>query len=347
MKPLPTLKSIANELEISANTVSRALRNDPKISEATRKRVRNVAKRVGYRSNAFAASLVHHRISKGNRRFKAILGLLVGHPEKNPLKHLSDYQRVLAGAKNRAEKQGYQIEPHWAYQPGIKPRRLHQILQSKGVPGLILLGMNPLEIKLPFGHYACSMAAPSGFEIKSSLFSFATIDPYDLVQLAADRLVKQGRKRIGLALAHHFELNASGRYYASLNAFHRSCCQLPKICPIPLFVWDEKHPLPTRQFKAWIRRYRPDVVLTINTSSRLKAQLEPPDRRAISFVDLDLEPDNKSFAGTVRPHEEIGAAAVDLVIGALYRNERGFPGSLKGVFLQASWRSKDSLKQSL
>ena len=54
---LVTLKDIAKKTGFSVNTVSRALRGMEDISEPTRKRIRAVAKEMGYISNATAASL--------------------------------------------------------------------------------------------------------------------------------------------------------------------------------------------------------------------------------------------------------------------------------------------------
>ena len=52
-----TLKEVANECGYTANTVSRALRNDPHLSPDTRKKIRETAERLGYIPNKMASSL--------------------------------------------------------------------------------------------------------------------------------------------------------------------------------------------------------------------------------------------------------------------------------------------------
>ena len=47
----PTLKTIAAETGLAIATVSRALKDAPDIGEETKKRVREAAKRLGYRPN--------------------------------------------------------------------------------------------------------------------------------------------------------------------------------------------------------------------------------------------------------------------------------------------------------
>ncbi len=52
-----TIKDIARELNVSASTVSRALRDHPRISQATRKAVQELAKKHNYRPDGIASSL--------------------------------------------------------------------------------------------------------------------------------------------------------------------------------------------------------------------------------------------------------------------------------------------------
>lgn len=53
----PTLKSIAERCEVTANTVSLALRDSPLVVETTKARIRQVAREMGYVPNALAGSL--------------------------------------------------------------------------------------------------------------------------------------------------------------------------------------------------------------------------------------------------------------------------------------------------
>ena len=52
-----TLKDIADQCGYSVNTVSRALRNDSKLSEATISRIHQIADDLGYMKNVVASSL--------------------------------------------------------------------------------------------------------------------------------------------------------------------------------------------------------------------------------------------------------------------------------------------------
>jgi LacI family transcriptional regulator len=87
------MKDIARELGVSVVTVSKALRNHPDISDATRERIRLKVKELGYRPNLTARSLVTGRSS--------LIGLIVPdliHPF---------FAEVAKGLSSAARKQGY------------------------------------------------------------------------------------------------------------------------------------------------------------------------------------------------------------------------------------------------
>ena len=90
-----TIYDLAKELQLSPATVSRALKNNPIINVDTRKKVVDLAKKRGYRSNAFASNL---RTQKTNT-----IGVLVH--------ELNSYfiTAVLAGIEAVATKAGYDI----------------------------------------------------------------------------------------------------------------------------------------------------------------------------------------------------------------------------------------------
>ncbi|MGN6511742.1 MAG: LacI family DNA-binding transcriptional regulator [Chitinophaga sp.] len=56
-----TIVDIAEELNLSVSTVSRALNDHPNISAKTKDRVKKMARKLGYRPNAMAAGLRNNK----------------------------------------------------------------------------------------------------------------------------------------------------------------------------------------------------------------------------------------------------------------------------------------------
>ena len=95
-----SLKTIAERCGVSTATVSKALNDHKDISEATRKRVRQVADELGYFPNAAARAL------KTNRSYN--IGVLFEEEAGRELTH-EYFSGVLNGLKKQAEKLGYDI----------------------------------------------------------------------------------------------------------------------------------------------------------------------------------------------------------------------------------------------
>ena len=95
-----SLKTIAERCGVSTATVSKALNDHKDISEATRKRVRQVADELGYFPNAAARAL------KTNSSYN--IGVLFEEEAGRGLTH-EYFSGVLNGLKKQAEKLGYDI----------------------------------------------------------------------------------------------------------------------------------------------------------------------------------------------------------------------------------------------
>jgi len=90
-----TLKQLANELNVSISTVSKALKNSYEINENTIKKVKALAKKYNYKPNKTALNLK-------NRQTKTI-GVII----PNILNYF--FAKVLLGIEEEANAKGYQI----------------------------------------------------------------------------------------------------------------------------------------------------------------------------------------------------------------------------------------------
>ena len=89
------LKDIALDAGVSVMTVSKALRDESDISDATKKRIRNIADRVGYVPNNSARSLRTQR----TYQFGLIISAL-----SNPM-----YTRTFMAIEEQSHQMGYEI----------------------------------------------------------------------------------------------------------------------------------------------------------------------------------------------------------------------------------------------
>ena len=90
-----TIYDIARELDISAATVSRGLKDDPAVNKATRKKIQDLARELGYRSNTFASNL--------RKKSSHTIGVMV------PRLSSHFMSNVLAGMEHIASTEGYNL----------------------------------------------------------------------------------------------------------------------------------------------------------------------------------------------------------------------------------------------
>ena len=123
-----SMKDIAQRCGVSVATVSKALNGQPDISEETRRRVEQVAKELGYLSNAAARAL------KTNRTYH--LGVLFVDERRSGLAH-EYFSAMLESFKVEAEAHGYDIT-FINHNVGGKPTSYLQHCLHRGVDGVVI-----------------------------------------------------------------------------------------------------------------------------------------------------------------------------------------------------------------
>lgn len=119
-----SIVDIAEALGISAATVSRALNNNPRISEATRKRVKEKALEMGYRHNSMASSLRNKRSN--------IIGLIV------PRISMYFHAVFITALQNRLQDEGYSLMVCQSNDSVAVEQKLASTLYSSRVDALVV-----------------------------------------------------------------------------------------------------------------------------------------------------------------------------------------------------------------
>lgn len=123
MKPV-TLKQIAETLDISITTVSKALKDYPDVSKKTRKLVRETASQLNYRPNSFAVNL--------RTKESKTIGLII--PEV--VHHF--FSTVIKGIIAQAEKKGYLVIILQSNESYELEKKQIDLLLSKQVDGILI-----------------------------------------------------------------------------------------------------------------------------------------------------------------------------------------------------------------
>lgn len=330
----PTLQTIADIAGVSKNTVSCALRADPRISKATQERIRQIAKEVGYRPNPMVSALMQslrqsHPVAKS-----ANLAFVHCTDDPEAWRNRRYYAELHTGAEARASEMGYNLTPVWGMEPGMTEDRFAKILRSRNVLGLLIGPLGPLgdgDNRLPIDWENWPSAAMGASLREPQLHRAATYFTHTIPR-AWHELRALGYNNVGVA----FTQGANLRVDYALEA---GCAILASELGEPLPVLRHAD-LTDLELHAWIEQFQLEAIIT--SSSQLPDLLKSSGLRVPEDIALvSLMNDSPLGARIERDWRAIGAAAVDLVVGQLLRNERGVPAKPKTVLIEGEWNPGD------
>ena len=119
-----TIKDIARMLNVSASTVSRALKGSPEISKETIELVRDTAKRLNYQPNKAALSLLHVKTRT--------IGVIV------PNLGYAFFAQALMGIEEEASERGYTVIASQSLESEEKEIRNVIDMKRSGVDGVLI-----------------------------------------------------------------------------------------------------------------------------------------------------------------------------------------------------------------
>lgn len=183
-----TIKDIAREVKLSPATVSIVLNNKPhRLSEETRKRVWDAAKRMNYRPNSLAASLKTHKTKT--------IGMVISNFTN------AYFGELARGVEEKCAQEGYALILCNTNNKSKKDFDYINILIDRGVDGIIISseGIEPEEINRLVDHVISFGIIISSIDYmpRQKTVSKVMLDNRLGGYLAASHLIELGHTRIG------------------------------------------------------------------------------------------------------------------------------------------------------
>jgi DNA-binding LacI/PurR family transcriptional regulator len=330
-----TLKHIGDSCAVSKATVSLALRDDPRIPEATRLRIKKMAAKLGYQMNplvsAHSAYVRTARESKGT----TVLGYLTNWAASaQPASNLVN-QRCLSGMHARAKELGYRVDVFQLLEQGLTERRLSRILAARNIMGVVVADLAKAHSELDLDWQNVASVA-IGYGLRAPLIHRVCHDQYGSMRLLLTELTARGYKRIGLAMEHRQDERTNNLILAAYLAHQHQHGNAP-IVPLLPVAWNQAALIP------WYKRHKPDIIVSVldDVVTWLRdAGISVPGQVGFASVCV-LKAEG---AGIFQDFEAIGAAAVNLLVSQLYTNQRGLPEHPQTNLILGSWRAGKSLR---
>ncbi len=184
-----TLKELAKKLSVSVSTISKALNDSHEISDATKKRIKIVAKQHNYQPNKIALNL---KFGKTNTISVVI-----------PSIQNYFFSQVLIGIENVIAKSPYNIIVSITSESFKKETQIVKTLSNGVVDGFIIAVAEETQTTQKFHHFESALANNKPvvmFDrvVKSIDCDKVVVDDFESVFNATKHLINTGKKSIAL-----------------------------------------------------------------------------------------------------------------------------------------------------
>lgn len=184
MPPKITIKELAEELNITAATVSRALNDHPRISTATKKLVLAMAEKMNYRRNRIASSL---RSGKTHT-----IGVII------PSAEINFFGSVVHGIESLANEKGYNILLYQSNEQAVYEKKAIETFTDVQVDGVLASLAKDTEDITHYLELKKKGIPLVFFDRTKDMVSVpsVTVDDYKGAYIATEHLLHQGYRRV-------------------------------------------------------------------------------------------------------------------------------------------------------
>jgi LacI family transcriptional regulator len=329
--PRPTLRTLAKSLGLSRTTVSDALRGLSRVNPKTIERVQAAADAAGYQRNPLTGEVMSQMRRSNGQLFRGVLAALEIVEEPRP-PHVDRFNNaVLAGARERAQQLGFNVEHFDVTRDDLRLPRIDSILNARGIRGIVVLPCSGFP-DLSSLTWSRLTAVYADYFIDQPALHCVCPDHYRSMISTMQTLHKRGYRRPGLVIDMVLEERLQYRWE---GAFQTIGSVMPGTTSVPALKFQE---LTRENFVKWFKKHDPDVVLShfpeVVTWMKLCGAKIPEDH---GFVCLNsLRASTPCAALDHQPHE-IGARAAELVVGQVIHNESGPPAQPSLTSVPTRW----------
>ena len=317
-----TLRDIAERCSVSPNTVSLALKNHPKISKATRDKIKEAAAALGYSPDPHLTRIMAQLNELRNKKetvSETVAYLECIHKEGQGPSNLSYFN----GASEFLESHGYRVlvlhyDPCAQVIEAIKRK-----ISNLGIRGVIIGPRHP-ELREVYLDWDKLVAVAISFHLDYPRVNHVDSDYYRHGRMCFEYLWTKGCRRIGLIMPGLLD-NLHDNFHKSTYLGMAELYEMEAKIPILDINRKGTYRLQKEETIEWLKEHDIDGVLSWD-------EVPPVQREALNDVDPEIplvllrkNPDRHNESGILARSYEVGATAARDLVSALLLEAYGPP----------------------
>ncbi len=334
---------VAKVANVHQGTVSRALRNDPRIAKKTREHIKKIAEELGYRPNPLVSALIAEKKKGRPSGYGSTLAFLTSGETREFWRESSPkYAAMREHLREHAYKRGYNLEDFWINESDMSPQRMRQILQYRSILGIIVCPLpgDHSTINFDFSDFA---SVAIGYTLRDPVLDHVSVDYYIVMKRILKRMHRRyGFKRIGFTTSRQISIRV---HDLSLSAYLSEHFENKSVIRAPL-VYDER--LQKEDFIPWFEAEQPEVIICpthavciqITRMLKLLGKSVPDD---VSIVSADCHTDNET-SGILQDLDAEASAVIELLTNRVEHGIFGIPTQPQTILVSGTWRDGNTVK---
>lgn len=330
-----TLNDIAKAVGVSSMTVSLALRNHPKISEKTRKRVQQKAEELEYVPDPMLSALNQYRVSARKTPVQATLAWINPYHDPKRLRAQTEFDLYWRGAEAAAKRMGFQLEEFTTRSMSFQ--RMNTVFKTRTIQGVIIASLCRPEFSdthavwtdFPWEDFAIVRLGRSTDFPKAHYITCAQTTN---TILAFEQMYERGYERIGfVGMYAPKKVLCAGASFAQLA--------LPEAQRLPLLLFNinEENAVRKQRLSEWLNKTKPDAILTDLPDIDVMLQdlsIRVPDDLGLAATTIH---DTPIDAGIDQNPAEVGRTAVRTLVALINEQGFGIPPVRNEILVEGKW----------
>jgi len=336
---MSTIKKIAERTGYSPSTISYALRDNPRIPEETRERIKAVAVEMGYQRDAHLGQLMSYLKGRGQKTSFFPVVWINSTSDPRFWQETAWAKEFYESAQNACKHLGLALSELWVNDPTVPHSRIDDVLKARGTRGLIL--STPLKQQewiqwIDWNAYATVVlddpCALPQFDRVFAQYSWN-------IKIAIEQLLGRGYRRPKLWMSQQED-------YWTGYGYTYECLRQNRIRPeLDSILTHYSNGFSRESIEAWLNENQPDAVIA-PTPTLGKHLLEmgyqfPQD---MGYLGLYIPNGEQNWSGVSQLHAQQSMIAVDRIATLLQSNTIGRQNYPQQIQVRGEWREGSTLR---